>query len=347
VNNELERFSEIEHALAEASTIEGVKRIRDDMETLHTYFRKVYKGNLKIQNKAALYKLRAARKLGEMIPEQFPRGRPEKRSHRDTFSDLGISKMQSHRWQQIAELGEDELARWWEETDGHEKETTEAAYLRHVRTKLSHKKKTTIPDDLPDHGERWALHACDALNAPIGDESVDWIITDPPYPREHIQCFYSLSTLAARVLKPGGSVVVMCGQSFLPDVIDALSKHLSYQWVLAYLTPGGQSAQLWDRKVNTFWKPLLWFTKGKYTGDWIGDVCNSTENDKQYHKWGQSVGGMAAIIERFTVPGELICDPFCGAGTTGVAAIKMNRLFVGVDIDSEAITTAKGRLAGL
>jgi len=32
--------------------------------------------------------------------------------------------------------------------------------------------------------------------------------------------------------------------------------------------------QLWNRKVNTFWKPVLWFVNGTdgHAGDWIGTV---------------------------------------------------------------------------
>ncbi len=29
---------------------------------------------------------------------------------------------------------------------------------------------------------------------------------------------------------------------------------MTYHWTVAYLTPGGQAVQLWDRKVNAFWK---------------------------------------------------------------------------------------------
>ena len=55
--------------------------------------------------------------------------------------------------------------------------------------------------------------------------------------------------------------------------------------------------QVFPRKVNTFWKPLLWFTKGDYTREWIGDVCKSqtNDNDKRFHQWGQSLSGMADV----------------------------------------------------
>jgi len=176
-------------------------------------------------------------------------------------------------------------------------------------------------------------------------ESIDWIITDPPYPKEYLAVYDHLAKLADHALKPGGSMVVMTGQSYLPQIIASLTASLRYHWMLAYLTPGGQAAQLWSRRVNTFWKPLLWFTKGDYEGDWIGDVCRSDANDKRFHHWGQSESGMADVIERLTDPGDLILDPFLGAGTTGVVAVRMGRRFVGLDVDADCVATAEDRLA--
>ena len=107
----------------------------------------------------------------------------------------------------------------------------------------------------------------------IASESVDCIITDPPYPKDYIDLFDDLGALAARVLKPGGSLVVMTGQLYLPRYLKLLSKHLTYHWLLAYTTPGGQAVQVWNQEVNTFWKPLLWFVKDQRDARWVSDVA--------------------------------------------------------------------------
>lgn len=179
--------------------------------------------------------------------------------------------------------------------------------------------------------------------------SVDIIITDPPYPQEFIPLYGELARLARDVLKPGGSLLAMAGQSYLPDIFKLMTEHLIYNWTVAYLTPGGQSPQLWQRKVNCFWKPVLWFVRGEFQGNWQGDVVKGkpNDNDKRFHDWGQTEHGIADLIRRFSMPGDLILDPFCGGGTTGVAAIALDRRFIGIDIEQEQIDISRGRIAKL
>lgn len=181
----------------------------------------------------------------------------------------------------------------------------------------------------------------------IADGSIDVVITDPPYPREYVGLYGDLARLAERVLKPGGSLLAMAGQSYLPDVIDAMrGSGMEYHWCLSYLTPGGQAPHLFARNVNTFWKPVLWFVKGKYEGDCMGDVLRSdpNDNDKRFHMWGQSESGMADIVGRFSDPGQTVLDPFLGGGTTGAVALAMGRSFVGCDIWPDVVADAEKRI---
>lgn len=176
--------------------------------------------------------------------------------------------------------------------------------------------------------------------------SIDVIITDPPYPREYIPLYGDLARLAAHVLKPGGSLLAMAGQSYIPDLLALMTPHLRYHWLLSYLTPGGQSPQIWPRKINTFWKPVLWFVNGEYAGDWHGDVIKSAvnDNDKRFHHWGQSESGMGALVEKFTAPSDVILDPFCGGGVTGKVALDLGRGFIGIDTDTAHIATSMRRM---
>ena len=98
------------------------------------------------------------------------------------------------------------------------------------------------------------------------------------------------------------------------------------------------------KHVWAHWKPLLWFVKGEYKGKWVGDLPESGAPDKRFHEWGQSESGMADIVDRFTQPGDTIFDPFVGGGATGVAAIKLGRKFIGIDISQNEIDTTKARM---
>lgn len=176
--------------------------------------------------------------------------------------------------------------------------------------------------------------------------TVDWVITDPPYPKEFLEVYDDLGRVAAHVLKPGGSLLCMIGQSYLPAIVEVLSRHLTYHWTMAYLTPGGQATQIFPRKINTFWKPILWFVKDDYAGAWIGDVARSSpnDNDKRFHEWGQSESGMHDLMVRFVKSGDCVLDPFMGGGTTGVIALKLGARFFGFDGDKDAFNEAVVRL---
>lgn len=181
----------------------------------------------------------------------------------------------------------------------------------------------------------------------IPDESIDAIITDPPYPKEFLPLYKILAAQAGRLLKPGGSLLVMCGQSYLPEIFKLMAdSRLNYYWTFSYQTPGGQSPQIWKAKINTFWKPVIWFVKGDYKGDWHGDVIKSdvNDNDKKHHYWGQSESGMERIVKEFTQPGQTVLDPFVGGGTTAIVSLVHKCNFIGVDIKPESVETTKERV---
>jgi len=53
---------------------------------------------------------------------------------------------------------------------------------------------------------------------------------------------------------------------------------------------------------------------------------------------------MQRLVEVFTVPGQVVLDPFMGSGSTGVAALGVKRRFVGFEIDSGYFKISEGRI---
>ena len=297
-------------------------------------------------------------RLGELtreIPKQ-PReqrflsdsGVAQAKPKKDTLAELGFTPKQAERFETLAEHP-DIVAQAKVEAREADDIVSRSFVLAKIKAKekeTRHEQKIERKDTSKADASGYKLLCADIASGlpEIPDNSVDFIITDPPYPREYIPLYGHLSALAARVLKDGGSALVMCGQSYLPQVMNELCKELTYHWTLCYLTPGGQSPSLWQKRTNTFWKPIIWLTKGEYKGDYIGDKISSPANDKEHHHWGQSVGGFAEIVEKFTNPGQTVLDPFLGGGTTGVVCVGTKRNFIGVDIDPKCVETSRQRL---
>lgn len=68
--------------------------------------------------------------------------------------------------------------------------------------------------------------------------------------------------------------------------------------------------------------------------------------DLRLHTTQKPVALMEELVRDFTDPGELILDAYAGSGTTGIAALRLGRRFVGFERDVEMHATATKRLAG-
>lgn len=318
--------------LAEAKTLDELRDLRD-LAVAAAAYAKAHALGVEAQRYAVEIAAIASRRMAELDPPQSggrgkraadTAGIPHQR--RSENRDL-LTFTEEELRGQVASLRDPSLSRV-------------RRLARDVKTKTERAQKTR---------DRIAAATGDDFRVMAGDfrdvmpslepGSIDAIITDPPYPEQYLPLYQELAYEAGRALRPGGSLAVMVGQSYLDRIFALMAPHLRYHWTLAYLTPGGQAVQLWDRKVNTFWKPILWFVNGDYAGRWVGDVARSAvnDNDKRFHGWGQSESGMADIIERLTEPGELILDPFAGGATTGVVAKELGRRFIGIELDESLV----------
>lgn len=182
----------------------------------------------------------------------------------------------------------------------------------------------------------------------IPENSVDVILTDPPYPAEFLYCWDELGELAMHVLKDGGSLVAMSGQSHFPDVSSRLLKSgLSEYWVLCYNMPGVAN-QVSYRAISNHWKPVIWMTKGQpKPRKWAADIITVPKLSKQendLHEWQQQKEGWQMLTDAVVSSGDIVCDPFLGSGTSAVCAIDAGCLFVGADISKECVDISKERV---
>lgn len=77
----------------------------------------------------------------------------------------------------------------------------------------------------------------------------------------------------------------------------------------------------------------------------IHDYIESEPVDKEIHEWQQSTVEAEYIIEHLTVENESVLDPFMGSGTTGLAALKLNRKFVGIEKDKDHFRNANSNIS--
>ena len=80
-----------------------------------------------------------------------------------------------------------------------------------------------------------------------------------------------------------------------------------------------------------------------------GKLWSFTRASKEEKRFGahptqKPLALMRRIIEATSKPGAWVLDPFCGSGTTGVAALETGRRFLGIDCDEASLALARRRL---
>jgi len=332
-------------ALAKANTLPEILEIRNQSETIRQYIKRIGE-SLELQNTAAEIKLRAERKAGETLAKTLKRGGDPK-SHDVTLLDLGVSKMQSSRWQAIANVPTgsfEDHVRLMKQG----KELTSSSVLSLSKELLLAKKR----EDHRKSAEKMSSHGCSIITGSnsllwkrLEDDSVDLFFTDPPYGKSSVPCFSELAKLAAAKLKPGSLCLTYTGQMFLPQVIDAMVEHLDYWWIFA-IQFGGKHTAIHPRAIQNKWRSILAFAKPpvKPSPEWLSDMLEGGGRNKQRDDWEQEESEAEYLIKKLTKPNDLVVDPFCGTGTFCVAAKTVGRRWCGTEIEAVKAKMARARL---
>lgn len=135
-----------------------------------------------------------------------------------------------------------------------------------------------------------------------------------------------------------------------------------------------ENSQKWEGwrvgNLRPLFEPILWFMKPYKIGGTLADniidygvgayndsawhlLNNLTSNqikiesnsdDHGKHPTQKPVSLMRALIELTTIENQVVLDPFCGSGSTLVAAKQLNRNYIGIEVSDEYSKIARERL---
>jgi site-specific DNA-methyltransferase (adenine-specific) len=188
--------------------------------------------------------------------------------------------------------------------------------------------------------------------------SVDFILTDPPYLVNYRdRTGRSVANDAGdgawlkpafsqmhRVLRPNSLAVSFYGWNKVDLFMDAWkSAGFSVVGHIVFRKRYGSNARFLSYRHESAY--LLAKGRPPLPGSPVPDVLDWEYSGNQLHPTQKPVQPLKTLIEAFTQPGDVVLDPFCGSGSTLVAAQELGRRFIGIELDEQHHRTASNRLA--
>jgi len=149
-----------------------------------------------------------------------------------------------------------------------------------------------------------------------------------------------------RLLPPGGTLTAFTDWRMVGHLAPAIeSSQFRYQNLVVWAKP---SAGL-GAGFRAQHELAMHFAKGtaRYFSAKHGNVLTSSRvhSSEREHQTEKPVELISSILETVSDPGMTILDPFMGSGTTGVAAVKLGRKFVGIEIEPKYFDIARTRIS--
>ena len=189
----------------------------------------------------------------------------------------------------------------------------------------------------------------------LESESVDLVLTDPPYPNfdlftnEKTEDFYiSVFSELHRILKKDRFLITFWSISDLPHIFEIMKKvGFNYVWQIINYIKNAQENHI--RVGFSYYNSVLVFEKGRakrvrQIRDVIEDVTSSISRKKIEHPTPKTLKVVENLIKFSTRGGDIVLDPFLGSGTTMIACRNLKRSCIGIEINPKYVEIAKQRL---
>jgi len=364
--------------LEQANSVADIVDLRAKTEAVKSYILRAIRDRthrLEAQNNLAELRLRQERRIGQLLPtmDRQSRGRPGKMYSGDTFSavptlptlpDLGISRVDSSHFQQIATVDEQVFENYIKSTVADKGELTTAAILRIAKGQQVRDLRDSFArmgksgTDGAGGGGRVVRQDASVFLQSIEPASVDLLLTDPPYMTDcpgDVHTFAHLwLPMALSRIKPTGRAYVCIGA--YPDEL------------LAYLSAPRAGMELADVLVWTYRNTLGPAPTHHYKLNWqavlhfqgaaappldcplmneqfsVQDIsAPDGRRGERWHAWQKPDELAERLIRHSTQPGALIIDPFAGTGTFLAAAARLGRFAAGSEPDPAMLDLCAAR----
>jgi site-specific DNA-methyltransferase (adenine-specific) len=202
---------------------------------------------------------------------------------------------------------------------------------------------------------RLILGDCHEVLSTLDPESIDIVVTDPPYGIGFVKQETGRRVRGRTSVRRNAGGILGDDKPFDP------TPFLKWPCVMFganhyydRLPPGG-TFHAWDKRsystledsfsdVEFIW--TSWPCKSRIISHlWKGVLQGSEKGKPKYHVSQKPVAVMTQLLEWFTKPGDVILDPFAGSGSTLVACLKTGRSGIGIEVDERYIPIINHRTA--
>lgn len=191
----------------------------------------------------------------------------------------------------------------------------------------------------PEVNRVYNVDAMTLLRA-IPSGSVDAIVTDPPYGINKATWDSRFPTdWISEAWRVTSRILVMTGNPELFEVAQAVGR------VKACVILHNRNGMSRSNISFGNWIPVL------ACGDWDWQSrpnhisFNVVPTEKINHPDPKPLQAMMKLLQYYTCPDWLVCDPFAGSGSTLIAAQQHGRQYIGCDLSADYCDLARARLA--